>query len=48
MENIVDETPYKVDKIFWLIGSGSFYLDNINIGRKKETFINTIKDKDYN
>lgn len=48
MANIVNETPYKVDKIFWLIGSGSFYLDNINIGRKKETFINTIKDKDYN
>lgn len=48
MANIVNETPYKIDKIFWLIGSGNFYLDNINIGRKKEMFINTIKDKDYN
>ena len=40
MANVVNETPYKVDKIFWLIGSGNFYLDNINIGRNKEKFIN--------
>ena len=42
MANIVNESPYKVDKIFWLIGSGNFYLDNINIGRNKEKFINKV------
>lgn len=45
MANIVNENPYKVDKIFWLIGAGNFYLDNINIGRNKEEFINIVIDK---
>ena len=42
MANAVNESPYKVDKIFWLIGSGNFYLDNISIGRNKEKFINKV------
>lgn len=30
-------TPYEIDKILWLIGSGSFYLsDDKNIGSKKK------------
>ncbi len=33
MARIVGETPYKVDKVFWLISSGNYYLDNINIDR---------------
>lgn len=32
-------TPYNVDMLFWLIGSGDFYLDNVKIGRQKEKFI---------
>ena len=34
-------SPYKVDKIFWLICSGRFYLETpeINIGRHKAPFI---------
>lgn len=32
-------TPYKIDKILWLISSGRFYLDNITIGRHKNEFI---------
>lgn len=36
-------TPYAVDKVFWLIGSGNFYLINKNIGRQKQKFIDDIK-----
>lgn len=34
-------SPYKVDKVFWLICSGRFYLEDpeINIGRHKKLFI---------
>ena len=34
-------SPYKVDKVFWLICSGRFYLEGpeINIGRHKKQFI---------
>lgn len=45
MARLVGETPYKVDKVFWLICSGNFYLDGISIGRKKKNFINSIKSK---
>ena len=36
-----DVTPYKVDKIFWLICSGRFYLEKppITLGRHKSEFI---------
>lgn len=36
-------TSYAVDKVFWLIGSGNFYLTNKNIGRQKQEFIKKIK-----
>ena len=39
MAQIVDETPYKVDKIFWLIGSGNYYLDKKEIRGNKKEFI---------
>ncbi len=32
-------TAYAVDKIFWLIGSGNFYVTEQNIGRQKQAFI---------
>lgn len=32
-------TPYKIDKIIWLICSGRFYQDEITIGRHKDDFI---------
>lgn len=38
-------TPYKIDKMIWLICSGRFYLDDISIGRHKEEFINLIHDE---
>ncbi len=36
-------TAFKVDKIFWLIGSGNFYVSNINIGRNRNEFIREAK-----
>ena len=36
-------SAFEVDKIFWLIGSGNFYLSNINIGRNRDEFINEVK-----
>ncbi len=39
MAEYCNVTPYKVDKILWLISSGRFYHDNITIGRKKDEFI---------
>ncbi len=38
-------TPYKLDKILWLICSGNFYFDNINIVGKKKEFIQALKEK---
>ncbi len=38
-----DTTAYSVDKVFWLIGSGNFYLSDIKIGRRKSEFIQKIK-----
>ena len=48
MAHIVNQTPYKVDKIFWLIGSGNYYHDKIEIkdNKNKEKFIERIK-KEY-
>lgn len=38
-------TPYKIDKVIWLICSGRFYLHDISVGRHKEELINLIDDK---
>lgn len=35
-------TSYAVDKMFWLIGSGSFYLSDLNIGRNKNLFLSYV------
>lgn len=43
------KTPYAIDKIFWLIGSGKFYHDSKLIGNHKNEFIIYVKSKDiYN
>jgi hypothetical protein len=34
-----DKTPYEVDKLFWLVGSGNFYRSDLKIGRHGEDFI---------
>jgi hypothetical protein len=35
----IEKEPYEVDKLFWLIGSGNFYRNNIVVGSKKADFI---------
>lgn len=39
----INKTPYNVDKLFWLIGSGNFYNSKIKIGSKKKEFIEHAK-----
>lgn len=41
--NSINETPFKVDKVFWLIGSGNFYFNNIKVSYSKDNFINIVK-----
>ena len=41
----VETTPYNVDKLFWLIGSGSFYLDAVRVGRHRDDFIKYAADQ---
>jgi hypothetical protein len=46
----VDVTPYNVDKLFWLIGSGYFYEDphvgkQGRIGSQKKRFIEVAKEQ---
>lgn len=45
MSEAVGEDAYTVDKIFWLISSGRFYLVNINTGRKRDEFIRYAKKR---
>jgi len=45
MAEAVGEDAYTVDKIFWLISSGRFYLVNIEIGRNRDKFIKDAKTK---
>jgi len=46
MADAVGEDAYTVDKIFWLIGSGRFYLVDVEVGRRnRDKFVRSIKDK---
>lgn len=45
MSEAVGEDAYTVDKIFWLISSGRFYLVNIETGRNRDKFIRNVKAK---
>ena len=44
MARICGETPYKVDKTFWLIASGDFYLHDKKICSHKNSFINSFQE----
>lgn len=37
-------TPYKIDKVIWLICSGKFYLNDIEIGGQREKFIEHVSN----
>ena len=43
MAEAVGKDAYTVDKIFWLISSGKFYLVNIETGRNRDRFIRDAK-----
>lgn len=45
MSEVVGEDAYTVDKIFWLISSGRFYLVDVNTGRKRDEFIAFAKNR---
>lgn len=45
MSEAIDEDAYTVDKIFWLISSGNFYLVKIDTGRNRDKFITSVKEK---
>jgi len=38
----IHETPYAVDKLFWLIGSGDFYYNKVKVSTNKREFIEHI------
>ena len=35
----IKELPYEVDKLFWLVGSGRFYLSGLKVNSSKHEFI---------
>lgn len=39
----INVLPYAVDKVFWLVGSGNFYLSGTKINSSKKQFIDQIK-----
>jgi hypothetical protein len=41
----IDELPYRVDKMFWLIGSGNFYLNKLRIRTNRDEFTSKTKKK---
>ena len=45
MSEIVGDDAYTVDKIFWLISSGNFYLVNIKTERNRDKFIDEMKNR---
>lgn len=45
MADVVGKDAYTVDKIFWLIGSGRFYLVGVEVGRNRDKFIEIVKRK---
>jgi len=42
--NSIKQEPYKVDKLFWLIGSGNFYKSEIQVKTNKQEFVRKVKD----
>jgi hypothetical protein len=41
----IQVTPYAVDKMFWLVRSGNFYLSDVKITSSKHEFIKQINDE---
>ncbi|HBB16478.1 MAG TPA: hypothetical protein DCZ97_05540 [Syntrophus sp. (in: bacteria)] len=43
-----ETTAYAVDKLLWLIGSGNFYLEKLEVASKKDEFIEHMKQRQHN
>ncbi len=43
MSKVVSDSAYNIDRLFWLICSGKFFLDDVSIGKNKENYINRVK-----
>ncbi len=41
----IEEIPYVIDKLFWLVGSGNFYLDEIKIKTDRDEFIKMVRNE---
>lgn len=39
----IEKRPYEVDKLFWLVGTGDFYLNRISVKSSKKAFIEGVK-----
>lgn len=44
MSKVVNDSAFNIDRLLWLICSGKLYLDNVNVGRHKEEFIERVKE----
>lgn len=42
----VGALPYEVDKLFWLVGSGSFYLSGFQAKSSRSDFVKRVKERD--
>jgi len=40
----INKLPYEVDKLFWLIGSGNFYMFKVEIDSDKFEFLDKVKE----
>lgn len=40
----IEEVPYVVDKLFWLVGSGNFYLDGLRIKTNITSFLSKVQE----
>ncbi len=38
----INVLPYAIDKVFWLVGSGNFYLSGVKVNTSKQQFIEKI------
>lgn len=45
MSKVVDDTPYNLDKLFWLICSGNFHIDKTRVGEHEKKFIDRVKKR---
>lgn len=39
----INKLPYEIDKLFWLVGSGRFYLFDVKINSSKWEFVRQVK-----